>query len=121
MPVSSLLHSGQTLPNGGVCVVWQLTLDLERKGTVRVDLDNGRRGDADLEVGRLCVELLGEIHGFDTLGTKRRSDRRLSGSLACGDDQLDERSCCSNGCLSSLFRHDTIERCRSVRRRDGFD
>ncbi len=43
-------------------------------------------------MSRSCVELLGKVHSFDTLGTERRTNRRLCRRLTGGHEKLDE--CC---------------------------
>lgn len=83
----------------------ELTLDIECESAVRVDGNDGWSGESYFEMSSSCVELFGKVHSFDTLGTKRRTNRRLCGSLTGGDDKLDERCGCSYGCLSSLLRH----------------
>lgn len=83
-----------------------LTLDIKGECAVGVDGDDGRSGKSNLEVRRSCVELLGKVHGLDTLGTESGTYGWLRRSLSCRNQELDERSCCSHSCLTSLFRHD---------------
>lgn len=61
--------------------------ELEREGSVGLDGQHNRNGNVVLVMGRLGVELLAEINGLDTLGSKHGSDGRLGlGGTGANDD-----------------------------------
>lgn len=78
---SSLLNPGCFFQK--VCCKW--CFGNEREGTVRLDGYQGWDWNAGLDMCGPGVEFFAEVHGFDTPGTKSRTDGRSWCRFSCPD------------------------------------